>query len=728
MIYYNGFKVKQVSTSGGGKGILSGGKGGAKEVEYFATIILAIGEGVISEIKVIYQDQGVYTQADYPTPNFAFFAGGSAQPPYDYVALTWPSDARGYNDTAYIAVANAELDSSATVPQINLVVSGIFAATCPLNYSTIVITSGQYNSNGDPISYLGPITLGFADADPASVIYDFLTNVTYGAGFPAALIDTGGGAPGVVAGTLNTLFSTTNAANPALGDYALQTYAQAIGIGWSVALNNVESANSILDRWTKNMTVAPIWTGELLKFIPYLGSPVSSNQGYYDISLIPWKYYVPLVTPIVTLTIDHLLQETGTEDDPITFSRVDPMQVYNVVRMDYRDRTNFFNDNVVEAKDEANVELYGPRIDNIGLAQEYTLAYYANVAAQVQLHRNITVRRNFTFRLGPLWAFLDPMDIIQIPDPTNWGQYIDVRIVSCEDDEEEITTYVAEEFVGGNTPTFLPVSPTLPPNHGPTNNPANPVFAPVIFEPTTAMLTATGFATPQIIVGASGGLANILDSNWGGCVVWVSLDDVNYERVGSITGPSAIGTLTEPLFAYGGAPLDVTNTLTVSMSESDVALPTYGDMAASLGRSLCVVKDLNTFELLSYGNAVLVDVNTYALTDLYRGLYGTASASFFPGSQFLFMGFPTFFETPLQSQFVGHTLWVKLQSFNPFGGTFQDLNNCVPYQYLPTGPTPVGPKLPTLSLLPRRRFAAQDETSRRRSHPPTYSLGESDAV
>src|SRR5882762_2002902 len=56
LIYYNGFNVQNVQASGG-KGVLTGGKGGGTIVEYFATIILAIGEGIIPGVYIIYQDQ-----------------------------------------------------------------------------------------------------------------------------------------------------------------------------------------------------------------------------------------------------------------------------------------------------------------------------------------------------------------------------------------------------------------------------------------------------------------------------------------------------------------------------------------------------------------------------------------------------------------------------------------------------------------------------------------------
>src|SRR5580692_3683215 len=173
LIYYNGFNAQKVSV-GGGKGILSGGKG-QEEINYYATIIMAVGEGPISTLKIIYQDQNVWTPLTYPTNGALFFDGDPVQAPWSYVEENWPGDARSYPWTSYYAFANAQIDASATVPQINLVLEGFFTGSSPLNYSTVSITTGQYDPNGNPVSFIGDILLGNADADPAECIIDFLT-------------------------------------------------------------------------------------------------------------------------------------------------------------------------------------------------------------------------------------------------------------------------------------------------------------------------------------------------------------------------------------------------------------------------------------------------------------------------------------------------------------------------------------------------------------------------
>ena len=695
LIYYNGFSAQIVNQ--GGKGILTGGKG-SETVEYFASILMAIGEGPIGAPLIIYQDQEVWTPATFPTNGASYFNGTTTQTAVGFVLATWPKDARNYRNIAYYAFDQAQLDSSATVPQINLVIEGFLRGTSPLNNSIITIATGQYDPSGNPISFIGNIPIGDADADPALVVYDFLTDPTHGAGFPPAWIDT------------STLYTSANGFDANTGDTALSTFCQAVGLAWSVALNNAESANSILERWMKNLNVAIVWNGAQLKFIPYWDAYAGGNPGWDATNGIAKKYYTPYTVPIVQITMDQILQSDKKDEHPIMFSRKDPLEVYNTVRLDFNDRNNFFNNVPVEYKDEAHIELYGPRVDNIGLADEFTLRQYCEVATTILLRRNIGIMRNFIWKMGPLWSWLDPMDIVQIPDPVNYANSIVVRIVSVEDDEDENVSIVAEEYpVGVQSPTIIPTTATTPPNSGATNIPPALIFPPVMFAPTTDMLTATGFATPQWVFGCSAGYYGEFDQNWGGVNIWISLDEVNYTQLGTLIGPSTIGSLSSPITAYGGVNPDNADTLTVNLSECGRALASFSPIAASTGASICILADPSSFELIAYTTATLVGPHTYDLTGLYRGLYGTASRLFSAGSQFMFVAHTAnIFETSLPPAYVGHMFWVKAQGFNVFHRAVQDLSEVVAYPYLATGPTP-GPQVPPQGRLATYRRLTRPE-------------------
>ena len=51
--------------------------------------------------------------------------------------------------------------------------------------------------------------------------------------------------------------------------HSFQTYCKAVGFGLSPALTNQEQASSILARWLQLTNAAAVWSGGLLKLIPY---------------------------------------------------------------------------------------------------------------------------------------------------------------------------------------------------------------------------------------------------------------------------------------------------------------------------------------------------------------------------------------------------------------------------------------------------------------------------
>jgi hypothetical protein len=76
----------------------------------------------------------------------------------------------------------------------------------------------------------------------------------------------------------------------------------------------------------------------------------------------------------------------------------------------------------------------------------------------------------------------------------------------------------------------------------------------------------------------------------------------------------------------------------------------------------------------------------YQLTGLYRGLYSTTARAFAAGTQFLYVGAgANVFTNNLPTGFNGMSFYVKLQSFNVFLQSPEDLTELEPYYYLSTG-------------------------------------------
>lgn len=661
IIYANGFRsVKQKAGSSGGKGLLTSGKGAVTGYKYYATFIGAICEGELPSpgLAALFENQNVYTATTLPAgKSITFFTGSPTQLPWSVIQTNWPEDARSYKSTAYLGFNDYELDASGTIPQINVIITGKFSATCPLY---------TYTAPDD--------TTWLFDADPAQCVVDFLTNATYGCGFPADFIDA------------TTLATSADGFDPLIGDAALSTYCQAVGFGWSVAINNSEPGNSILERWMKNLVVAVVWTGSKLKFIPYADTYYALNPSYdaakADVAL---KYYKPSIQPLFALGDNDFLQAEG-DDDPIVVTRIDPIEAKNTVRVNFRDRYNYFNDNVAESKDELEAERYGSRIESVGTADEFTLMDYASNSAQLQLQRNMSVRLTAKFRLGPQWCILEPMDIVTLTESTlGWDQF-PVRIRSITEDEKGVLEFEVEEFRAGSMQPILYVrQDNAPPNPLTTVINAPSINDPIIFEPTHELLVYRGLPNPVVMIALSGGPNGNFDPNWGGADVYLSDDNITYAKFGTVTSPANMGFTVSTLPAYAGANPDITNTLLVDLTQSEGSLTSVTDYSASTGASVCaLVEPDGTYELIGYTTAALSAPNQYTLSSIYRGMFGTQACEHPPGTKFVRLD-DLVFETPLLSQYIGRQIYGKFPSFNIYGNGAQDLSQAEAYSYIPAG-------------------------------------------
>ena len=690
------------AAAAGGKGGLFGGGGTTTSYSYTASVIMALCEGPIGAINQIWRGQSVYTLAGL---GLSLFAGTTPQSVWSYLATAYPSQALAYQGTAYVCAANYNLSNSATLDNHNFEVQAFF-----------------YGSGVNGV-----------DADPAKVVNDFLTNAQYGIGFPESSIDA------------TTLYG-------AGGDASYQTYCAATGLALSPALTDQEQASSILARWLQLTNTAAVWSGGLLKFIPYgdtataagavqnatisvvlpaastfntptpqvyvtppsrfvadlgvtysvggtaftsIGAGTPTAAGSYGISpngtyvfatadenagvTISYQYssatsFVPNVTPIYNLTDDDFKAENN--EDPLQVTRSDPYQAYNVWRLEIAERVNAYNLTTVESRDQNAIELYGMRIASTVTAHEICDPNVALISGQLMVQRAVYIRNTYKFRLSWEYCLLDPMDLVTVSDSLLGLSNAPIRITEIEEDENGFLQVTAEEFpLGSATATLYATQPV-------SNNPINrnvvpdSVNAPIIFEPPAALVGATA----QVWIAASGGSGGVADPNWGGAFVWLSLDGSSYFQIGTIVSPSRQGVLTAALPTFSATNPDTTDTLAVNMAESGGVLSGGTALDAQLTNTLSIVDG----ELISYETATLTSANNYSLTTMYRGLYGTAIAAHSAGAKFARLD-SAIFEYDLPAQYVGQTLYLKLQSFNVFGGGVQELSACTAYTYTPTG-------------------------------------------
>ena len=713
VVYYNNFRTAAQTTNTG--------KGGSNKTvtgyAYSADVILALCEGPIAGLGYIWKGQSTYTLAGL---GLTLFPGTTPQSPWGYLASNVPNEALSYQGTAYVCAANYNLGSSASLGNHNFEIIGVLAGT---------------GVNG-------------VDADPARMIYDFLTNAQYGVGFNPASID------------LTTLYGPG-------GDASLQSYCKAMGIALSAALSTPEPASSTLNRWLQLTNCAAVWSGGQLKFIPYgdtavpagnvtrvvsmpvpipaqrsdgtypapaivvsaatnfvsdggviyalSGSPLTYSgagapglAGHYGISpngsylfhpgdqgaqvtiactIASLVSYAPNLTPVYALTALDFIDETGGKD-PVQAHRVDPYSLPTVQRIECLSRNNQYGSAPVEARDQSQVEAFGLRVGSTVQAHEICDEIVVGpVVAQTLLQRSLYVRSRFTFKLSWEYCLLDPMDIVTITEPNLGLVGYPVRIASIDENERGFLSVEAEELViGVSTPGANPSSSVVSfqPNQGATAGAINP---PLIYEPPPVL---TGNA-PQVWIGASGATGGVADPNWGGAFVWASVDNVTFSQLGTITQPLRQGVTTSALASASG--WDIVDTLAVDLTRSGGTLSGTSAASAQAGATLSLIGG----ELLAYQNAALVGTNAYQLTGLQRGIAGTDSASHTSGVPFARLD-AAVVKHDLPSNWIGVPLYFKFQSFNVFGAGLQDLASCAVYTYAPTGASSLGPVTQALQI------------------------------
>ena len=626
LIEYGDFKATPASRQGAkGKGG-GGGKGGGQQYNYSASVIIGVCQGPIAGIGAVWWDKNVGTLSSLPA---ALYLGSDGQAPDPYWQTNHAGTALGYSGTANVVANNYAMGNTATLPNFSFEVYGV-------------------------LSLSGTNAL---DANPASIVADVLTNSRYGAGFPAAnLADL-------------TVYST---------------YCQALGIMLSPMLDTQQEAQQHLSDIVKITNSAIVWSGGLLKIVPYGDQPLTGNG----------ITYTPNTTPLYSLSEDDfIIQESsvgtnsgvtpggpalrtgaspitgGFSDDPVHIARSTPADATNSIQLECLDRSNGYNTAIVEAFDQASIDLYGVRRDSSLKARAIVdPANVGPIVAQLLLQRALLFRNIYTFKLGWKYCLLEPMDLVQITDSRLGASALTVRITAVEEDDEGLLVITAEDFFGGySTAVFYPkqYNAGYVPNWSSDPGSAN---APIIFEPPAGLLTG-GL---EIWVALSGG------SNWGGAQVWISSDGNSYALTGTVTSPAKQGTLIADLPPHSSP--DTSDTLSVDLTESQGQLVSVSATDAANLVTLCYVGG----ELLAYQTATLTVAYKYDLSTLYRGAYGSTIIDHLSGAQFVRLdGSIGRFSYP--NSLIGQTVYLKFPSMNIVGGGLQSLASVPAYTYLIRG-------------------------------------------
>lgn len=473
-----------------------------------------------------------------------------------------------------------------------------------------------------------PFSASIRDANPKDIASSFLTNQDWGVLFPSAKL-------------------------ASLTDYS--NYCVSHGLFVSPSLTEQRPANEFFSELMQATNSATVWSEGLLKIIPYGDSAKTANGATYT----------PSITPQYDLTDGDFIVKAS--EDPVRVMRRAPADAYNQVQIEFANRANEYNIEPVEAKDQANIEMFGLRPMRPLKMNMICDPATAKTIAQLILQRALYIRNEYEFTLGWKYCRLEPMDIVTITDALLGLDKKQIRIVEVEEDEDGDLLIRAEEFPFGVASNALYQNQLSDGYTVDYNASVGDINPPLIID-SPGVRTVSGYEVWMA-------LSNT-DPNYGGCEIHVSLDDASYKRVGTLYGSSRHGYLTAA-FPIGSDP-DVTNICKVDLSISGGNLTggTQGD--ADLNNLLSYVNG----ELISFQTATLTAANKYDLEDyIRRGVYNTLIQSHALGAPFARLD-DAMFRYEYESSMVGKEIYLKFLTFNRYGGGFQSLDDVAAYRFL----------------------------------------------
>lgn len=603
MFWYGDFKATAHTTI-----TKSGGKGGKTKTKnttytYSASLMLGLCENKIKDIGIVWRDKEQIVTKT---------EGGVQLKPIDQVGFELFD---GDHNPVWGYLASKHPDEAVHYPFLGYVACA--------NYD-LGGSAALSNHNFEVISDI-TFSETIHDANPADVIEDFITNPRYGAAPSLNMAD--------------------------LSEF--RTYCAATNLLISPALTEQREAFEIINEIVEAVNCAVVPSPDGLKIRSYGDSAVTGNG----------VTFTPNLEPVYHLTDDDFLGE----DQPVRVRRSRDTDAYNHCQIEYVNRFNQYNTETVEAKDQANIEMFGLRTQDPVKFDFFCEPKIARHAVQLLLQRKLYVRNEYEFELGWKYCRLEPMDIVTITDESLGLNQFPVRITRVEEDEEGVLSITAEELAVGSRSAVEYDLQSSNGYQGGNEEPGN-VNAPAIFEPP---LELTG-GKNQIWVAASGGI------NWGGCNVWASIDNTTYEMIGTIYGSARYGTLVSAIDA------DDTSMQVQLNTSSQIFGGTLED--AEVDATLCKVGD----EYINHIDATLDGSGRYTLSGILRGRFDDASTHN-AGESFVRID-RAIFEYDFNSNMVGKQIYLKFTSFNGLQQKEQTLDEVTAYSYTINGGRPAGVK------------------------------------
>lgn len=445
-----------------------------------------------------------------------------------------------------------------------------------------------------------------------------------------------------------------------LGDMSRwSTYCRAANLLVSPALKEQTSASQII-KTAADLTNSVIsTTSGKLQILPRGDSTETANG----------VTYTPNTTPVYDLD-DECYVPSGTSASPVKVRLKSNTERYNSWSLQFLNRANGYTSEPVDDQDEADIEARGLVANPSAVDAPWICdPNIARKAVRLMMQRSVSVLREYEVPLPPHFSLIDLVDPLTLTDSILGLNRQPVLVTGINEDADGNLTVLCEDYPIGSAS-----APALdgPPDQGYTPNynaaPGSSGGA-VIFEAPYPR-TQTGLAI-MVAVKSSG------DPNWGGAQVWVSMDGTNYRLAGTAYGPARTGTVSE---AFGS----VSTTLKVA-GVTDGQLNSGSALDAANLVTLCYVGG-SAPKFLAYQTATLTGAGAYTLGGLVQGAYDSDTSTTAPiGTDFVRVDTSVIQSEDLDPSYIGKTIYIKLCSFNAFGGAVQSLADVSPITYTVTG-------------------------------------------
>ena len=343
---------------------------------------------------------------------------------------------------------------------------------------------------------------------------------------------------------------------------------RAAGLWGSLSMDSQKAASDWLKDLYDAADAAPVWSGFVLKSIPYSEVSAVGNGAIYN---------APTASgPLYNFKESDFITAAG--EPPVTVERIAQLDVPDLLQIQQPSRDAQYNDVVVSEPETAAIALLGPRKASPVQMRMFQEPEVGRMYLGIQVRRENYLRNSYKFKLPARFKLLEAMALATLPLSATMPNSIaadgstpvptiplPVRLTSVQEDDKFNLDCEAEDFIyGTNAPVALPVTAQQPnfPQTGASPASVNP---PVIFEP-----------VPRLNDGNLCLVVSDSDPIFGGAQIFMSVDGgLSYANMGSTVGSGTTGYLTADWPAAEDP--DTTNDLAVDLTESLGTLESFSE-------------------------------------------------------------------------------------------------------------------------------------------------------